>query len=324
MKPLSRVHAAHHLSDQILDRPLALAAHFIAGFHAFARQFAELGDIDLPPVVQPAASRGHLQTTATLYLAAELEAALLITAVETLAGLFASGAVHIEGEGGRLLYRFWQQRHEHFSRQERQAIFAGLFGHLSDSRLAMTNSRNRDFPTLMFALAEAVVSSQADILSGRRPASDVAVAIAANRLALNLVNRSGGITGFAAADLLALIKEALAILKLRPVQAALGAISVWTAVQAIANHYLGEAVNVGAHVQRGKSGMLLLTWVAEILPQLDAVSAGGRLSPPTEPVYNAAVTWLQATLDLQDSLSSRQQSVGLPFPFTAALVPGRG
>ncbi len=318
----THTYTGSRLPDDALARPLALAHYLLDGVHAFARQLSELGVIDLPPVVRPAADVSHVQAAATLYLAAELEAARLSPAVETLAGLFASGALRLEGEAAARLYRFWQGRHERFSQQERAAIFARLFGHSSATRLAVSGSRNREFERHLAALAEAIVSTQPDPVFGSRPVTDAALAVAASRLVNSLVSRSGGITAFAASDILKTIEQALAILKLRPVQTALGAISVWTAVRAVARRYLDEEVNVGAHVRRGRSGMLILTWVAQVAPQLDAVTPSGRLLSPQHHVYNAAVAWLQATLDLQGAATA-QAAQGLPFPQSGALAPAQ-
>ncbi|MCB0208150.1 MAG: hypothetical protein KDJ52_02395 [Anaerolineae bacterium] len=323
MQTLNHLSVDSHLSDDTLSRPLALAHYLLAGAESLARQFSELGAIDLPPVVRPAADQNHIQIAAPLYLAAELEAAQLLPAAETLAALFASGALRIEGEAADQLYRFWQGRSERFSRQERQAFFARLFGRPSETRLAVSGSRNRDFETQLAALAEAIVATQPDAVFGRRPVSEAGLTIAASRLINNLVGRSGGIATFAARDILKAIEQAISILKLHPVQAAVGAISVWTAVQAVARSYLEESVNVTAHVQRGKSGMLILTWVAEILPHLDSVAPGGHVLPPNDPIFSAAVAWLQATLELQETGPVGDSTQGLTFPTSGAMAPRR-
>lgn len=318
---LNHTGADYGLSDDALVHPLALAHYLLAGASALARQFSELGAIDLPPIIRLPADQSLIQTAASLYLAAELEAARLVPAVETLAGLFAGGALRVEGEAATQLYRFWQGRHERFSLQERRAFFARLFGHPSDTRLAVTDSRNGEFESHLVELAEAIVSTQPHLVFSSRPVSDATLAIAANRLVNSLMPRSGGIAEFAAHDILKTIEQALLILKQRPVQVALGAISVWTAVQAVARSYFEETVNVSAHVQRGKSGMLILTWVAEVLPHLDSLTPDERLLPPEHYIYNAAVVWLQATVALQETSLPLQSAQSLVFPSSGALAP---
>jgi len=321
MGSLSHVYVDGRLPDDVLSRPLALAHYLLAGVETLALQLSELGAIDLPPVVRPATDRSHIQTAASLYLAAELEAARLVPAAETLAALFASGALRVEGKAAIQLYRFWQGRNERFSRQERQAFLARLFGQPSETRLAVSGSRNREFEGQLTALAEAIVSTQPDPVFGSRPATEATLTITVSRLVNSLVARSGGIAGFAARDILKTIEQAISILKLRPVQAAVGTISVWTAVHTVARSYLEETVNVAAHVQRGRSGMLMLTWVAEILPRLDSATPSGHLLSSEHPIYNAAVAWLQATLELQETGSVWHSAQSLPFPTSGALAP---
>lgn len=312
-------------ADDVLARPLALAHFLLQGVQAFAHALSNLGAIDLPPIVGREADRSHVQAAVPLYLAAELEAARLIPAVEVLAGLFASGGLRLDqGEGAALLYRFWQQRHERFSQPERQAIFARLFGHPSDTRLAVAGSSNQQFEMQLAALANAIVASMPDPIFGSRLPGDAAITTAAIRVAAGLTSRSGGITAFAAQKILKTVEDALAILKQRPVQVAVGAMSVWTAVAAITRLYLQEDVDVSAHVQRGRSGMVLLTWVSEITPRLETVSAPEHRPPEGHPVYHAASAWLQATASLQAGPADAGWPQGLAFPISGALVRGRG
>lgn len=314
----------HMLSEDILVRPLALARYLLDGVRAFALQLSELGVIDLPPVVRSAADVSHVQVAAPLYLAAELEAARLVPAVETLAGLFASGVLRLEDEAARQLYTFWQGRHERFSPQERVALFARLFDYPAPVELALNEGRNRGFEAHLAAVAQAIVDLQPEPVLGSRPASDAVLTLAASRLVHSLVSRSGGIAAFAARDILQTIEAALAILKLRPVQAALGVVGVWSAVQATARLYLEEEVNVNAHVLRGRSGMLILTWVAETLPQLETAAPAGRLLTAEHPVYGAAMAWLQATADLYQAAPAWQTAQNLSFPRSGALAPALG
>ena len=76
-----------------IDRAVALGWRLITAVEAFASQFAELGDIELPPVVGSAQDQANLRTVAPLYLAAELESARLVPAAEALAELFVHGAL---------------------------------------------------------------------------------------------------------------------------------------------------------------------------------------------------------------------------------------
>lgn len=286
-------------SDKALDRPLALARYLLEGVQAFALSLADLGDIQLPPTIHTEVDVGQLQSIAPLYLASELEQTRLITGVEVLAGLLASGGLALADEkAGAQLYRFWQGRNERFSRAEREAFFARLFGAPAPAELAVEGRRNTEFEFLLLGLAEGITQAEPDPRFGVGPSAygEVTVMTAAGALAANLLPRGGGITPFAARDIIATIGAALEILKLRSIQQLVGAASVWTAVQAIGRRYLNEEVNPGARVQRGRAGMLILTWLAEVLPNLED---GPAILPASHPVYAAAVSWLQASLALQ-------------------------
>jgi hypothetical protein len=99
---------------------------------------------------------------------------------------------------------------------------------------------------------------------------------------------------FASGDLLATIREALAILQVRALQAALGVRSPWDVVRSAARLWLGEAPDVAAHVARGKAGLDLLAFLAEVAPRL--ADSSRPLLPPGHPVAASAVAWLEASL----------------------------
>jgi len=287
-----------------IDRVLALGERLLMAVETFAAQLdlPDLGDIELPPVIGTAADQSHLQTVAPLYLASELESAQLLPAVEVLTGLFASGGLQADvGAAAPLLIAFWRGRRERFSATERQAFFTRLFGQSSGPGLAAQDGRNTAFEMLMIDLAETLAKLDANPLLGGIPSDVFQLRTTARQLAANLITRSGGITAFAAHDLLGTIQGGLEILKQETIQQAVGARSVWGAVRNIARRYLREEADVASHVLRGKAGMLVLAWLAESLPQLD--SHNGALVPLNHPVRQAAIAWLQASLTLAEQMA---------------------
>jgi hypothetical protein len=130
-----------------------------------------------------------------------------------------------------------------------------------------------------------------------RPVEAARLRAAASTLAANLLQGGGGITLFAANELLANIRDALAIMQDPALQGALGARSVWTAVRAVATRYLQENVDVMSHVTRAKAGMTVLAWLAEALPTLEATTSGAE---PDDAIITSAVQWMQATLALHE------------------------
>jgi hypothetical protein len=217
--------------------------------------------------------------------------------------LFVSGGLARDlGAVAQTLVRFWKTRQQRFAAQERQALFARLFGTGGGPSLAMEQGRNQAFEPLLIDLAEALYTLDANTrgLSGRfgRVRAETPLRLAATRLAANLIPRSGGLATFAARDLLAAIEEALLILKETSTQRAVGATSVWAAVANIARLYLQEEVDVASHVVRAKSGMTMLVWLAEHLPHLEDTAM--ELASPDHPVVAAAGAWLQASLALAE------------------------
>jgi hypothetical protein len=297
-----QAHAVLEPDADALEQALALGQRLVGAVEAFAFQFefAELGDIELPSSIAPAADRAHLHTVAPLYLAAELEAARLIPAVEMLAGIAISGGLPIDrGEAASLLVQFWQGRHTRFTTAERQAFFARLFGASSGPTLAVEGGENIDFEPLMIDLAEALYQLEPVPTLGSRFRAEIPLRLAAQRLAANLIPRSGGMAAFAARDLLRTLAEALAILKQEPVQQVLGARSVWAALRQMAQRYLQEEVDVSTHVTRGKAGLAVLAWLAEVLPRVEDDATA--LVSPDHPVVGEAAAWLQASLTLAEA-----------------------
>jgi hypothetical protein len=278
-----------------IDRTLALAWRLLEAAESFALALSELGDINLPPVVGSGQDRANLQAIAPLYLAAELEAARLITAVETLAGLFVSGGLQRDlGPASKPLLDFWRGRHQRLAAEEREALYAQLFGTNFGATFAAAKARNTDFESLMIDLAEALYKLEDVSDAGL----EVPVQTAANQLADNLVTHGGGMALVASRHLLSAIETCVAILKRPQVQQAVGAHSLWQAVQNISQSYLGVQVDTASHVTRGKAGLQILTWLAEVVPFLE--QTGHQLVPPGSPVMAAAGSRLEASLTLHE------------------------
>src|SRR5687767_2731552 len=81
--------------DLAIDRVLALGDRLLAAALGWAAQL-DLEAIDLPPVLGSEPDQARLRALAPLYLAAELESARLVPAVETLAAMLVTGALRAE------------------------------------------------------------------------------------------------------------------------------------------------------------------------------------------------------------------------------------
>lgn len=285
-----------------LEETISFALGLVSGLWEFASPFDDLGGIDLPPVAGSPADQTALRAVAPLYLAAELESAGLLPAVEVLAGLFVSGGIQSDvGPAAQPLANFWRTRSDRYSPAERRGFFAHLFGSGSGPPLASTQGPNHDFENLFIDLAAAIFKlDESPLLTGTSTlAVQARIRTAANMLAANLIPRSTGLTAIAAHDVLETTQLALRVLKEPAVQHAVGASSLWLAVRNISLRYLETEPDVATHVARGKSGLLLLAWLADGLPAMD--SPGGSVAAPGDPVVESAGMWLEASLALHEA-----------------------
>jgi hypothetical protein len=277
-----------------LEDALALAAELVERADALAGAL-DLDGIDLPDLGGGEVDAARLQALPPLYLASELEEARLVPAAETLAALYVSGGIAADvGEAGDLLVDLWRARNERFNREERQAFFRRLFGGSSGGpSLAVDEPANDDFEGLLIDLAAAI--HRLDPAGGSGLGDAVALRTSATLVGASLSSRRAGIPEPAARELLAAVREALAIFKQPQIQRAVGALGPWGAVGAVAQRYLREEVEVPLHVERARTGLVLLAWLAET-----ASGGGSPAGLPSPEVRAAAQTWLEATLSLHE------------------------
>jgi hypothetical protein len=304
--PLCAAPAPHIAADPLqLDRSLAFGLRLVDTAEAFALQLgsADLGDIELPPALGSAADQENLRLTAPLYLASELEAARLLPAVEKFAGIFVSGGIQTDlGSAAETLVRFWRDRQDRLSLEERQAIFKHLFGRTEGPSLASDHGPNSGFEELFTDLAEALASLDQTPagIAAYSAATQARIRTGALALAYSLGPRSVA-ASFAARNLLEALQAALDILKHPAVQRAAWATSAWTALTNLAERYLGERPDIVSHIARGRSGQFILAWLARNLPQVDSSSS---LASAGDPVVSAAHEWLEASRTLAQSVKS--------------------
>lgn len=265
-----------------------------------------LGDITLPDATPATADdQALVRAIAPLYLAAQLEEAALVPAAETLSGLAVSGGLPTDlGPAAHLIEGFWRQRNERFHENERRAFFARLFG--ADQPAEMPGARGRGqtpnaaFEDLMISLCESLYKLDEQAIGGNygSPQAQVRVLTAARGLAENLLNKGVGMAAFAAKEIIDTIQLAVQILQQPGVQHAFGAHSLWTAVRAVASRYLHLNPDTATYVARGKSGLIILSWLADSLPLLND---NQPLVTLNHPVVGAAAEWLQASLSIHEA-----------------------
>ncbi len=283
-----------------VEQALGHGVRVFATGHAVALDV--LDQIVLPPGAEVQVDQAQMRALAALYLAADLEPAGVIPAVEALAGLVASGGLQMNlGPASAPLHQFWRDRNARLSSDERIAFFAQLFGVSSGPAMAAAN-RNRAFEDRMLDLCEALY--KLDEL-GAHPAyggiaQQARVRSAARALLYNLVEAGGGITAFLAEEVLKTLKDALEILKSPQLRGSFGARDVWSLIQSIGRLSNRRFDQPQLLVRRGRAGMTVLAWLAEVAPMLS--QSHGDLVELQNPVVVAAVEWLETSLSLGETM----------------------
>ena len=290
----------------------ALAQAFALVQRAHSRtvafQLDQSGGIVLPDTTPATGDdQAQIRAIAPLYLAAQLEDAMLVPSVELLTSLAMSGGLPVElGAAAGSIAEFWRQRHERFTENERHAFFAQLFG--SESNSSETHGQtghvhmNSAFEELMIDLCEALykLDEQATSAYGS-PQQQTRLRATAQNMAQNLLERGVGAVTFAAQEILKTVQGAIQILEQPGVQHAFGVRSLWDVVKWVATRYLHTEPSTSVYVTRGKSGLIVISWLADSLPLLNS---GQPLLTLNHPVIPAAADWLQASLSIRESLTT--------------------
>lgn len=284
--------------------------------HGLAFTLGELGDIDIP---EPDAriDKAQLRALATLYLAADLEPAGIIPAVEALASLASTGAASLDlGAAGPLLVNWWRSRHDRTSAAERNAFFSRLFG-TSAGPVAADADRNFQFEDRMLELCEALYKLD-EIPSGDPYGGTLQqqrVRRAARALAQNLADAGGGITAFMATEIIAALKEAFAIIGHPQLRGVFAARDLWGVVNAISRLSRIRFNPPAPYVRRGRAGMTVIAWLADVSHQLGDI--GGPIVAIGHPVVGSAIEWIEATLDIGEALAPAAPPPASSSPWSA-------
>jgi len=239
----------------------------------------ELGDITLPPDADLSEQTEHLAALGPFYLAYQLDLAGLLHTAETVAGLYAGGAIPGSlGTAGQLLRAYWQGRHTRLTAAEREQLFERVF-------------EAPHFDRLLAALARDIAShaDNRDLPDWREA---VALEQSARRLIEYLAGRAGGMTAYAARDIVSAINEAVRFLGDPGVQRAFGVTNLWALVRAASSRETGATDALQRYLDLGKSGQALLSWLTAAArlghPRLDPGAAD------FSSLIMAAETWRQA------------------------------
>lgn len=300
-------------ADALLAGALAQGEALVKRATATGLAFAldELGDIELPEPAAARIDRAQLRALASIYLAADLEPAGIIAAVEQLASLSATGALRFDlGGAVPMLEHWWRERNNRMTSEERNAFFAQLFG-TSSGPTSASRRRNARFEDRMLELCEALTQFEEAGGNGVHGSNmgQARVRTAARTLAQNLGDAGGGMTAFIASEVMQTLKLAFAILSHPDLRGPLHARDIWDVAAAIGRLSRQTTGDVQPYVRRGKAGMLVIAWLADAL---EAVLGGGPVVKLGDPVIGVAVDWLDATLQLGEIVAPAAPAVPEP------------
>ena len=215
-----------------------------------ALAFAALGDIVLPEPQVPSRNVGTLSALPTLYWVHGLDQAGLLRSADTVAGLWASGAVQAPlPDRGQALQQYWRTRRERLSAEER----AQLLGLVFDPR---------DFEPAMRRLCQALVAL-ADNAGQRDMREEVGVEHAATQLLDLCATRLEGAPLFAATDLLAQTRSAVQLLSQRALQAAFAVRDFYALIELGERSRGARAGSARRLAERAQAGAAVLRWLAQ-------------------------------------------------------------
>jgi hypothetical protein len=270
-----------------VERSLGEAAKLLVAAEAHALVLAELGQIELPAAER--AEPTQLRAVASLYLASTLEAAGLIEAADDFVRLARSGGLPADlGQAGTLVNAFWGERNSRPTGDERLALFSRLFGAPAgpvDARAPV----NAEFEGLLLDLCDAITEAIDGGSQGR-------VRAAGLRLMENIGASADGMVLMMAREIIDCLGQAIAILNHPQVRTALMARTMWDAVGAIDRRFRRPARPTLSHLRRGRAGMAVLAWLADVAENLDR--GGGPIVSASDSVVDEAVNWVDETLSI--------------------------
>ena len=292
--------------DLLLTSALRRSAALVGAAQALAVALDQLGSIVLPPDSAGAIDQAQLRAVASLYLASDLEAAGVLAAAETLAGLTRGSGVGVSidlGGAAPLVADFWRHRADRPTPDEREHMFTDLFG--------------EPFEDAMLSLCEALykLDDQATNPTYGGIAQQSRVRTAGAHLMESLTHATG-ITVFVAQALIDAIKQAIAILGHPDLRGAFGARDLWGTIAGLDRMTKASRADPRLFVRRGRAGMTVLSWLADAAPHLE--DATSLLVGLDHPVIPAAVDWMEAALAIGEAAGG---SAATP-PVAVAAAPG--
>jgi hypothetical protein len=233
---------------------------------------AVLGQIDLPDASTAPVNVQTLMTLPTLYWVHGLDQAGLLTTLDTVAGLWASGAITTPlPDHGTALQQHWQHRNLRLKSADRQQLLNQVF-------------EPHDFDPAMQRLCQAL-AALADNAGQHNMAEEVGLQMAAGQVLELCANRLQGALPLAAPELLTQAQTAVKILSQKPLQTAFAVRDLYSLIDIQQRARPGTARQAA---QRAQAGAAVLRWLA----LAGANAPINPQDPALQPVLANAQRWL--------------------------------
>jgi hypothetical protein len=243
---------------------------------------AVLGLVDLPPITSGTLSAAQLRVAAVLIWARHVEAAGLLEFVETLAAGVVKGALLLPlQEGATRLAQYHRDRDERFGPEERHELYDRIFGAGDDPLANPVAGQLRALVEALGEIGRAPTNRSTDHLRVR-------VNVIGRDLAGMLSDRSVGMAAYAARDIVAHVRSALALLRDPDIRQALGGGDVWTIIRVNAQALLGRSIEPSGHLARARAAETIVSWLAD---QADLLEQGAAPVGARDPVVSAALAY---------------------------------
>ena len=232
-------------------------------------------EIDLPDLeeaVDIEIVTENLNAVQAIYFAYQLEEMRLFQVIERIVGLFRQGLLPLgPGPGRNYLSHYESRAAERLTGEERRDLYMRVFG-APGGDASSTANRDFDDPWLRFVLAVSRFARQLAIDPLLRDGTKMAisqeqVSKAGRDLGANLSRNGRGVAPFAT-KLLQTILELSEIMQDAELRNALGARDLWQVIDRVNTQYLGGARNVHRHRMQGRTGAVILRWIAKNVHRL--------------------------------------------------------
>lgn len=240
--------------DRELDRcERLLAQHLAAAVQRFGA--AALDVIDLPPLgVSPLVAE-QIRAAGVMLWTSHVEAAGLPGFVDAIATGSARGTLLLPlTRGADRLMLYYQKNRDRFDASERVAMYERLFA--------------PPFADLIDALAAALIEVHRADTQGTARHFAARAGVIARDLGALLTTRAVGVAAFAAREIVAHIREALAILRDPEIAHALGGGAPFQIIRVYGPSLANMSVDPTAALDRASAGFAIVSWIAEHAPTL--------------------------------------------------------